>query len=140
MSAQKTEGSLDSLTESECIDLLATHHVGRLAVVARERPLIFPVNYALGDRIVAIRTADGTKLAAARNAHVAFEIDGYDPSTGRGWSVVVQGVAYDITEAIDRQSELARRLRVDPLAPGSHDRWLGIHPVAITGRGFQTVG
>ena len=99
MSAQKTEGSLESLTESECIDLLATHHAGRLAVVVEDRPLIFPVNYALGDRIMAMRTADGTKLAAARNAHVAFEIDGYDPDAGRGWSVLVQGVAYDITEA-----------------------------------------
>jgi uncharacterized protein len=140
MSAQKTEGSLESLTESECVDLLARHHVGRLAVVVEDRPLIFPVNYALGDRIVAIRTADGTKLAAARDAHVAFEIDGYDPDTGHGWSVLVQGVAYDITEAVDRQSELARRMRVEPLAPGSHDRWLGIHPVAITGRRFQIRG
>lgn len=139
MSAQKAEGSLESLTESECMDLLATHHLGRLAVVLEDQPLIFPVNYALGDRIVAIRTADGTKLAAARNAHVAFEIDGYEPDAGRAWSVLVQGVAYDITEAVDRQSELARRLRVEPLAPGSFDRWLGIHPVAITGRRFQIV-
>ena len=139
MSAQKMEGSLESLTESECVDLLATHHLGRLAVVVEDQPLIFPVNYALGDRIVAIRTADGTKLAAARSAHVAFEIDGCDPNAGHGWSVIVQGVAYDITEAVDRQSELARRMRVEPLAPGSHDRWLGIHPVAITGRRFQTV-
>jgi nitroimidazol reductase NimA-like FMN-containing flavoprotein (pyridoxamine 5'-phosphate oxidase superfamily) len=137
MSTPQTEGSLETLTESECLDLLATHHVGRLAVVVNERPLIFPVNYALGDRIVAIRTADGTKLAAARNAHVAFEIDGYDVDAGWGWSVLVQGVAYEITEAVDRQSELARRLLVEPLAPGSHDRWLGIHPVAITGRRFQ---
>lgn len=139
MSAQETEGSLESLTESECLDLLARHQLGRLAVVAEDQPLIFPVNYALGDRIVAMRTADGTKLAAARSAHVAFEIDGYDQDAGRAWSVLVQGVAYDITEALDRQSELARRLRVEPLAPGSHDRWLGIHPVAITGRWFQTV-
>ncbi len=136
MSAQQTEGSLEILTESECIHLLATHHLGRLAVVVEDRPLIFPVNYALGDRVVAIRTADGTKLAAARNAHVAFEID--DVEVGRGWSVLVQGVAYDITEAVDRQSELARRLRVEPLAPGSHERWLGVHPVAITGRRFLT--
>lgn len=137
MSAQQTEGRLENLTESECMDLLARHHLGRLAVVAEDRPLIFPVNYALGDRVVAIRTADGTKLAAARNAHVAFEIDGQD--AGLCWSVLVQGVAYEITDAVDRQSELARRLRVEPVAPGSHDRWLGIHPVAITGRRFRPV-
>jgi nitroimidazol reductase NimA-like FMN-containing flavoprotein (pyridoxamine 5'-phosphate oxidase superfamily) len=138
VSTQRMEGSLEVLSESECMDLLATHHLGRLAVVVEDHPLIFPVNYALGDRIVAIRTADGTKLAAARNAHVAFEIDGCDVAAGHAWSVLVQGVAYEITEAADRQSVLARRLRVDPLAPGSHDRWLGIHPVAITGRRFST--
>ena len=137
MSTQQTEGRLEDLTESECIDLLARHHLGRLAVVVNGRPLVFPVNYALGDRIVAIRTADGTKLSAARNAHVAFEIDGHDVDTA--WSVLVQGVAYDITEAADRQSELARRLRLEPLAPGSRDRWLGIHPVTITGRRFGPV-
>jgi nitroimidazol reductase NimA-like FMN-containing flavoprotein (pyridoxamine 5'-phosphate oxidase superfamily) len=140
MSTQQTATGLETLTESECIDLLATHHIGRLAVVSEDRPLIFPVNYALGDRIVAIRTADGTKLAAAQDAHVAFEIDGYDEDAGRGWSVLVQGVAYEITGAVDRQSVLARRLRVEPLAPGSHDRWLGIHPVVITGRRFQAAG
>lgn len=137
MSTQRTEASVEILSESDCLGLLAGHRIGRLAVVLKDRPLIFPVNYALGDRIVAIRTADGTKLAAARNAHVAFEIDGYDVDAGQGWSVLVQGVAYEITDAVDRQSELARQLRVEPLAPGSHDRWLGIHPVAITGRRFQ---
>jgi uncharacterized protein len=135
MSAQQTEDRPATLTESECIDLLARHHLGRLAVVVEDRPQIFPVNYALGDRVLAIRTSEGTMLAAARSSRVAFEIDGHD--AGAGWSVLVQGIAYDITEAVDRQSELARRLRVEPRAPGSYNRWLGIHPVAITGRRFQ---
>jgi uncharacterized protein len=102
------------------------------------RPLIFPVNYALGDRVIAIRTVEGTKLAAARNSHVAFEVDSYDPDAGSGWSVLVQGVAYEITDAVDRQSRLARRLPVRPLPSGQRDHWLGIHPVAVTGRRFRT--
>jgi nitroimidazol reductase NimA-like FMN-containing flavoprotein (pyridoxamine 5'-phosphate oxidase superfamily) len=137
MSTQRTDSSLEHLTEAECLDLLAAHHLGRLAVVVDGQPQIFPVNYAFGDRIVAIRTADGTKLTAARNAHVAFEIDDCDADGTAGWSVVVHGVAYDITEAPDRQSALARQLGVQPLAPGRRDRWLGIHPVGITGRRFQ---
>jgi len=68
---------------------------------------------------------------------VAFESDGHEVDTA--WSVLVQGFAYDITEAVDRQSELARRLPVEPLAPGSRNRWLGIHPVTITGRRFRPV-
>jgi uncharacterized protein len=127
---------VNTIPETECIDLLARHRLGRLAIVVDGRPLIFPVNYALGDRVVAIRTADGTKLRAARNSHVAFEIDAYDAEERTGWSVLVQGVAYDITDAVDRQSALARRLPVRPLPPGPHDRWLGIHPVEISGRRF----
>lgn len=134
---EEMAGSLETISEEECQDLLVRHDLGRIAVVASGRPLIFPVNYAYGHRVIAIRTADGTKLATAPNTHVAFEIDGYDPSTGRGWSVLVQGVAYEITDAIDRQSQLARMLPVQPLAPGERSRWIGVHPTAVSGRRFQ---
>jgi hypothetical protein len=106
--------------------------------MAGEQSLIFPVNYTYGHRMIAFRTAEGTKLAAAPYARVAFEIDGYDPATGIGWSVVVQGVAYEITDAVDRQSQLARRLPVLPLAPGERNHWIGIHPTNVSGRRFRT--
>jgi uncharacterized protein len=138
MDTQQRVGELEIISETECLDLLTRHSLGRLAVVVSGRPLIFPVNYAWGDRVIAIRTVEGTKLAAARNSHVAFEIDSYDPDAGIGWSVLVQGVAYEITEAVDRQSRLARRLPVRPLPSGPRDHWLAIHPVAITGRRFWT--
>ncbi len=131
--------SLETIAEEECLDLLVRHQLGRIAVLAGEQPLIFPVNYAYGDRVIAFRTGAGTKLATAPNTRVAFEIDDYDPSTGVGWSVVVQGIAYEITHAIDRQSQLARRLSVQPLAPGERDRWIGIHPTDISGRRFRTM-
>lgn len=138
MDTQQRAGEVETISETECLDLLTTHSLGRLAVVVSGRPLIFPVNYALGDRVIAIRTVEGTKLAAARNSYVAFEIDSHDPDAGIGWSVLVQGVAYEITEAVDRQSRLARRLPVRPLPSGLRAHWLGIHPVAITGRRFRT--
>jgi nitroimidazol reductase NimA-like FMN-containing flavoprotein (pyridoxamine 5'-phosphate oxidase superfamily) len=131
-------GSLETIPEEECEDLLVRHHLGRIAVVAGGRPLIFPVNYVYDHRVIAIRTADGTKLATAPNSHVAFEIDDYDPLARLGWSVLVQGVAYEITDAVDRQSQLARMLPVQPLAPGERNRWIGIHPTAVSGRRFRT--
>src|SRR6266700_5976052 len=130
----ETVASLETISEEECHDLLVRHDLGRVAVVADGQPLIFPVNYAYGHRVIAFRTADGTKLATAPNSRVAFEIDGYDPSSGAGWSVLVQGVAYEITDAVDRQSQLARMLLVRPLAPGQRDRWIGIHPTQVSGR------
>jgi len=130
--------SMETIAEKECVDLLERHHLGRIVLLAGEQPLIFPVNYAYGDRVIAFRTGPGIKLATAPHARVAFEIDDYDPHTGTGWSVVVQGVAYEITDAVDRQSQLARRLHVRPLAPGQRDHWVGIHPTAMSGRRFRT--
>jgi nitroimidazol reductase NimA-like FMN-containing flavoprotein (pyridoxamine 5'-phosphate oxidase superfamily) len=134
----QTAADLETMGEEECLDLLVRHHLGRIALLAGEQPLIFPVNYAYGDRVIAFRTGPGTKLAAAPHARVAFEIDDYDPLTGIGWSVVVQGVAYEITDAMDRQSQLARRLFAHPLAPGQRDHWIGIHPTGMSGRRFRS--
>jgi nitroimidazol reductase NimA-like FMN-containing flavoprotein (pyridoxamine 5'-phosphate oxidase superfamily) len=129
--------NLDAISEDECYDLLARHNLGRIGVVADGQPLIFPVDYSLGDRVIAFRTAPGTKLMRAENQRVAFEIDGYDPATETWWSVLVQGTAYEITEAVDRQSMLARRLPVWPLAPGQREHWVGIHPTEVSGRRFH---
>ena len=128
---------LDTLSQDECYDLLARNTMGRVAVVAEGQPLIFPVNYSLGDRVIAFRTAPGTKLTRSDNQPVAFEIDGYDASAEVWWSVLVQGVAYEMTRAMDRQSTLARQLPVRPLAPGEREHWVGIHPTRITGRRFH---
>jgi nitroimidazol reductase NimA-like FMN-containing flavoprotein (pyridoxamine 5'-phosphate oxidase superfamily) len=65
-------GNLDAVSEDECYNLLAGHNWGRLGVVADGQPLIFPVNYSLGDRVIAFRTAPGTKLMRAENQRVAF--------------------------------------------------------------------
>ena len=81
--------------------------VGRLAVIVGDRPEIFPVNFIVDHGTVVFRTAAGTKLAAAVGQPVAFEVDGYDATTGEAWSVVIKGTGrevkdlYDVLEAID---------------------------------------
>jgi hypothetical protein len=87
-------------------------------MVVEGQPLIFPVNYALSQRVVTFRTAHGTQLSHAPGSNVAFEIDEYDPSTRVGWSVLVQGVAVDATTALDDVSWVARGGSPHPLAPG----------------------
>ena len=92
---------LEEISEDECLQLLDRHKLGRLAIVVAGQPLIFPVNYALSQRVVTFRTAAGTKLANAPGTNVAFEIDEYDASTRVGWSVLVQGVAVDARDIAD---------------------------------------
>lgn len=94
--ARGVAGELSRLSRQECLRLLRTKHVGRLAYVARgETPDIVPVNYVMdgADRIL-IRTGPGPKLqAAARSAVVAFEVDEIDEHARIGWSVVVAAQA-----------------------------------------------
>ena len=90
---------LEVLDRTECLRLLGTATLGRVAVTADALPVILPVNFLLADHHVVIRTGRGTKLdAATRNAVVAFEVDQIDPMYHTGWSVVVTGVARDLTE------------------------------------------
>jgi nucleotide-binding universal stress UspA family protein len=127
-------GTLDEISEEECLALLAGQQVGRLAVVANGQPLVFPVNYILDGRTVAFRTDPGTKLDWAAPGRVAFEVDGIDLVRHEGWSVLVQGAGKDITDDV---AEWSKRLRTAPLAPwasGEKGRWLAISSPQLSGR------
>jgi nitroimidazol reductase NimA-like FMN-containing flavoprotein (pyridoxamine 5'-phosphate oxidase superfamily) len=125
---------LEAIPEGECLALLTTTGFGRLAVVVGDQPVIEPVNYVYDEGAVVVRTDEGTKLEAAGQRRVALEVDEVDPSTHLGWSVLVRGMAFDITEALDRRSELLRRTELTPWAPGPKARWLKIEPELVTGR------
>lgn len=124
---------LEVLDREECIRLLEAHHLGRIAVTVAERPLVLPVNYAMDDGTVVFRTAGGTKLdAAVRGTFVAFEIDDADATYHGGWSVLVTGVAEEITDA--EELRRAAQLPLRPWAPGERNHLVRITPVTTTGR------
>jgi uncharacterized protein len=125
------------LSEEDCMELLRTHSVGRIALMDNDQPLIFPVNYAADDRAVVFRTAPGMKLRESRMARVAFEIDEVDETTGTAWSVMVNGIAYEITDALDELSERLRTLVVEPMAPGERSNWVAVMRHEISGRRFR---
>ena len=82
-----------------------------------------------------IRMKAGTKLTATDHANVTFEVDGIDERTRSGWSVLIRGLAEEVTEAhgIDLV-ERTTATGVEPWAPGEHGHWLRLIPHAITGR------
>ena len=127
-------GVLGELTYDECLELLASHEVGRVAVVVEGQPTIFPVNYALDGDLVVFRTAPGTKLTYASLDKVAFEIDEIDARTHEGWSVVVAGVGRELTNALDEASVRERAMPLQPWASGAKDNWIRIVGARITGR------
>ena len=121
------------LSAEECDRLLDGRHLGRLAFVEGERPLILPVNYVLDDGAVIFRTDAGSKLdAAVRGAPVAFEVDGVDEVERTGWSVLARGHAEQVTdpEHLDR----LRQLPLVPWAPGAKAHYVRIDADEVTGR------
>jgi nitroimidazol reductase NimA-like FMN-containing flavoprotein (pyridoxamine 5'-phosphate oxidase superfamily) len=131
---------VEELTHEECVDLLGSHHFGRIAVHGHEGLAIFPVNYFWNDGHVAIRTNPGTKLAAAAQSKVAFEIDGIDDGARTGWSVLVTGTGYEVTDSMDDVSAAMRALPVETWAPGQTTSWLRVEPASITGRRVRAPG
>lgn len=120
---------LSELSREECLALLGGHGVGRIAVIDDEgMPLVLPVNYRLvGERVV-FRTASGSKVVALQRHPVAFQIDANDPVHRTGWSVLVQGIAHEMTEAERAVVE------VQPWARGDKPMWFQIVPRYVTGR------
>ena len=80
------------LSRRECLGLLSTVKVGRIAFHAGALPMILPVSYVLEDRGIVARVRSGSQLeSATMDAVVAFEADDVAPGRGRGWSVTVTG-------------------------------------------------
>lgn len=118
---------------------LAAGSVGRVAVSQAALPVVVPVNYAVLDGDIVIRTGAGTKLdAALAGAVVAFEIDAVDPIYHEGWSVMVQGRAHEVVDPDELMR--ARALPLTPWAAGARDRFVRIASERITGRKIQRKG
>lgn len=124
------------LSDEECLALLGANEVGRVGIVSDGQPLVFPVNYVCEGRSIVVRTNVGTMLSGASLALVAFEIDSFDADRRSGWSVMVQGVGHDITDALDATSEHLQAVELSPWAPGSKPRLLRIDARTISGRRF----
>ncbi|MCX2971378.1 pyridoxamine 5'-phosphate oxidase family protein [Streptomyces sp. TRM70308] len=125
------------LSDEECRELLSTHGVGRLLTATPDGPAITPVNYSVVDDAIVFRTALGTGPADVVNQDTAFEVDRIDDALSQGWSVLVRGVAREVTDA-----EQVRRLEETaysrPWPQGRRDVWVCLVPRLLTGRRIDT--
>jgi nitroimidazol reductase NimA-like FMN-containing flavoprotein (pyridoxamine 5'-phosphate oxidase superfamily) len=123
------------LSPTRCLDLLGTVSVGRVGVTIDALPAVLPVNFVVSDGSVVFRTVPGTKLdAATSGAVVAFEADAYGTSEDpRGWSVLIRGVARELTDPAELA--VARALPLESWAfDGQADRFVRVEPTLVTGR------
>jgi len=134
--ARDAAGEMVDLSRTECLRLLGANRFGRLGVALAEgAPVIRPVNYVFdgSSQAVVFRTSDGSKLhAVMQTGEATFEIDGVDESSRTGWSVIIRGVAEEVTNAADIRRLDA--LGMTPWAPGRKSHWIRIRARAVTGR------
>jgi nitroimidazol reductase NimA-like FMN-containing flavoprotein (pyridoxamine 5'-phosphate oxidase superfamily) len=118
---------------------LATVSVGRVGISSQALPAVLPVNFVFYDRVIFFRTVPGTKLdAAVSGAVVAFEADHLGSAQTESWSVLIRGLAEEVTD-----SNL--RVQLDPLVPdswaleGDADHLVSIPVTMVSGRRIRAL-
>jgi uncharacterized protein len=139
------------LTESECLDALTGHKIGRIGFCTPDGPRVFPVNYAMDGKSLVFRTSPYGSIAresggpldtvygsiARENGdrrEAAFEIDHFDHQDKTGWSVLVVGRL----EVVDDPHELLSLTEnPQPWAGGSRGLYLRLHCRLMSGRAVE---
>ena len=132
---QVDRSGLEILSRDECLALLETVKIGRIAVTVDALPVVLPVNFVVADGCIVISTAPGTKLqAATRGSVVAFEVDAIDAMYHAGWSVLVTGTAREVVDP--DEVEQAHRLPLRAWGLGEHSdiHYIKIEPTLVSGR------
>ncbi len=136
------EPALMEFERDECLRLLTETSLGRVAVnLPGWPPVIRPVNYLFdrSSQSIVFRSARGSKFTAlVRSGEAAFEIDGSDPSTETGWSVIVTGATEEVSNAAEIQRLDGLGLR--PWAPGDKPLWIRIRTRVVSGRRITPSG
>jgi nitroimidazol reductase NimA-like FMN-containing flavoprotein (pyridoxamine 5'-phosphate oxidase superfamily) len=133
--------ALEEMERDECLSLLKTQQIGRLAVADHGYypPHIVPVNFTLDGESVVFRSNPGLKfkLAILAEHSVSFEVDVIDREGRMAWSVVVQGRAELLRDEEIGAVDLGTWL--EPWAEGDRDQWVRIVPYTVTGRRIRPV-
>jgi nitroimidazol reductase NimA-like FMN-containing flavoprotein (pyridoxamine 5'-phosphate oxidase superfamily) len=124
---------LERLSQKDCWELLASTPVGRIGVLNDSAPEIYPVNHVVDENTIVFRTDPGNKLhGLSRSPAVCYQVDGIDPDTATGWSVLVKGAATELTHPDDLRR--VAQLPVHYWALGDKQHWIRITPAEVTGR------
>ncbi|HJP66431.1 MAG TPA: pyridoxamine 5'-phosphate oxidase family protein [Actinomycetota bacterium] len=136
MSTPPTWTRAEILDRAEAMHLLESARWGRCAWSTPAGPRILPINYSVLDAAIYFRTGlNGSLADVATGSTVALETDELDDRMTSAWSVVVLGVAEQVTDP-DEIASLFARIR-DPWAPESRPVLVRIVPTEVTGRRFH---
>ena len=119
------------ISREECLELLASRPVGRIAYCDEAGPVALPVNYILDGQHVLFRISPHSEMAKhLRNGPASFQVDEIDEYTQSGWSVLLRGHA----EFIEYDELPDEGSRPEPWAEGHRTFHVRLIPSRITGR------
>lgn len=125
---------LEVLSLAQCLTLLRSRPLGRLAYIDGGQPSIVPVNHLVDGSGVVLRSLSGAKLdAAAVGQSVAFQLDDHDPARGTGWSVLVRGNAVLLDDPVEI-ARFAEELESWAVDDPTQATWIRIVADEISGR------
>jgi nitroimidazol reductase NimA-like FMN-containing flavoprotein (pyridoxamine 5'-phosphate oxidase superfamily) len=130
----RNQGSIAELPEDECLALLGTTTVGRIAFVNDEGQQLVPVNFALIDGAIYFRTLPDGFLSTLSRGHddVAFGVDHQDVFR-HGWNVTIRGAAREVEDRATINKVLGHH-QLKPWAGGVRPLVIKISPSSIAGR------
>ena len=128
------QGSIAELSEEECLALLETTTVGRIAFVNADGQQLVPVNFALLEGAIYFRTLPDGFLSSLARGHgdVAFGVDHQDVFR-TGWNVTVRGAAGAVEDRATINKVLSHH-RLKPWAGGVRPLVIKITPTSVAGR------
>lgn len=133
----RSAGALERLAPVECYRLLGPRGIGRIAFETASGLLVLPVNYAVTDATIAVRTGSGSLIGAHSDGPVSFEADHVDLELGQGWSVLVRGDAHRVLQPGELRN-LSEGCKLRPWPVGEHDLFVRIVPGHISGRRIRS--
>src|SRR5215204_3481873 len=90
------------LSRDDCMRLLDSGGLGRIAVPGVAAPTMRPINFAVQDGRIVMRTADSALWAAAESQVAAsFEFDEIRNEDHRAWNVIVTGRLETLTDSVE---------------------------------------
>ena len=128
-------GFLEELTQTECLALLSTVTVGRMAFVNAEGQQLIPVNFIVLDDLIYFRTAHTGILFELARGHddVAFGADHQEDAFRRGWNVTARGKATRVEDRATINKVLGDP-NLRPWAGGVRSTVIEIRPRSVAGR------
>jgi nitroimidazol reductase NimA-like FMN-containing flavoprotein (pyridoxamine 5'-phosphate oxidase superfamily) len=128
-------GSLKELTESECLELMGTSTVGRIAFVNAEGQQLIPVNFIVLDGLIYFRTVYTGLLAQLGRDHedVAFGVDHFDDASRSGWNVTARGSARRVEDRATINKVLGNP-NLQSWAGGVRSIVIEVRPRSLAGR------